>query len=235
MAEALIFHYRAQDTFLCKANPLTKVVAVIAICVLILSLSLSGLLLVSAALLVTTFAQHLPLRSYKRELKYFAFLLLLILITEYMATQSHQQAASAFLRFVCIILCGLLIADSTSPDDLARSLGSILDGIPFIRGWEVASAIELTLSILPVIFDAALQVVTARKARLERRRNPLASLTSLISAIFSLLLDKTEDLSLALEARLFDPVRPRQRLPYTIVDLKLAILLLILLLLASML
>jgi biotin transport system permease protein len=149
MAEALIFHYRAQDTFLCKANPLTKVVAVIAICVLILSLSLSGLLLVSAALLVTTFAQHLPLRSYKRELKYFAFLLLLILITEYMATQSHQQAASAFLRFVCIILCGLLIADSTSPDDLARSLGSLLDGIPFIRGWEVASAIELTLSILP--------------------------------------------------------------------------------------
>jgi biotin transport system permease protein len=235
MAEALIFHYRKQNTFLCKANPVTKIAAIIAICVVILSLSLPGLLLTSTALLVATLAQRIPLRSYKRELRYFAFLLLLILITEYLATQSHQAAFSAFLRFVCIILCGLLIADSTSPDDLARSLGSILDRIPFVRGWEVASTIELTLSILPMIFDASLEVVTARKARLERRRNPLHSLTSLAFAIFSLLLDKAEDLSLALEARLFDPSRTRPRLPYTTVDILLSVLVLVLLLFARVL
>jgi len=235
MAEALIFHYRKQNTFLCKANPVTKIAAIIAICVVILSVSLPGLLLVSTALLGAALTQRLPLRRYKRELRYFALLLLLILITEYLATQSHQASFSAFLRFVCIILCGLLIADSTSPDDLARSLGSMLNRIPFVRGWEVASTIELTLSILPMIFDASLEVVTARKARLERRRNPLYSLTSLVSAIFSLLLDKAEDLSLALEARLFDPSRPRPRLPYTSVDVLLSIQVLLLLLFARML
>lgn len=235
MAEALIFHYRQQNTILCKANPLTKIVATIAICLVILSISLTGLLLVSAALLAATLVQRLPLGRYKRELKYFAFLLLLILITEYLATQSYVAATSAFTRFVCIILCGLLIADSTAPDDLARSLGGILDRIPFIHGWEVASSIELTLSILPMIFDAALEVVTARKARLQRHRNPLVSLTSLVSGIFSLLLDKAENLSLALEARLFDPARPRPRLPYTHIDVLLCALVLILLVVASVL
>lgn len=235
MAEALIFHYRRQQTFLCKANPLTKVAAIIAICLVILSISLTGLLLVSAVLISATLFQHLPFRLYKRELKYFGFLLVLILITEYLATQSYSAASAAFTRFVCIILCGLLIADSTAPDDLARSLGSILQRIPFVKGWEAAAAIELTLSILPMIFDAALEVVTARKARLERHRNPLASLTSLISAIFSLLLDKAEDLSLALEARLFEPQRPRPHLAFSRIDVELSTLVLILLLLASVL
>lgn len=235
MAEALIFHYRQQNTILCKANPLTKVAATIAICLVILSISLNGLLLVSAALLIATHVQKLPWGRYKRELKYFAFLLLLILITEYLATQSYVAASAAFTRFVCIILCGLLIADSTAPDDLARSLGGILERIPFIHGWEVASSIELTLSILPMIFDATLEVVTARKARLQRNRNPLGSLTSLVSGIFNLLLDKAEDLSLALEARQFDPARPRPRLPYTYVDVLLFTLVLVLLVVASVL
>ncbi len=235
MAEALIFHYRVQNTLLCRANPVTKVAAVIAVCLVILTLSLPGLLAVSSALVLTTFIQKLPLRRYVRELNYFAFLLVLIIITEYVATHSYQAATSAFLRFVCIILCGLLIADSTSPDDLARSLGSILERIPFVRGWEAASAIELTLSILPMIFDAAQQAVTARKARLQRRSNPLSSLVSLISSIFSLLLDKAEDLSLALEARHFNPGRARPKMPYTRADLLLSSLVLMLLLFACVL
>ncbi|NCC13153.1 MAG: hypothetical protein EOM32_07230, partial [Spirochaetia bacterium] len=86
-------------------------------------------------------------------------------------------------------------------------------------GSVVASTIELTLSILPLIFDASLEVVTARKARLERRRNPYTAITSLSSAIFSLLLDKAQELSLALEARNFDPARKRPGLPYSASDL----------------
>ena len=39
-----------------------------------------------------------------------------------------------------------------------------------------------------------------------------------MTAIFSLILDKGEDLALALEARHFDPSQPRKRLPYSAVD-----------------
>ena len=224
MAEALIFHYREQHTLLCRANPVIKFLAVLILCLLLIKASLAGVLLITLVLLIGAGMQRLPITHYKRELRFFALLMILILVTEYLAQQDILQAITAALRFFCIILCGMLIADATAPDDLARALGSLLDRIPFVHGAVVASTIELTLSILPLIFDASLEVVTARKARLERRRNPYTAITSLASAIFSLLLDKAQELSLALEARNFDPARKRPALPYSISDLILFIL-----------
>jgi biotin transport system permease protein len=224
MAEALIFHYREQHTLLCRANPVIKFLAVLILCLVLIKASLAGVLLITLVLLIGAGMQRLPITHYKRELRFFALLMILILVTEYLAQQDILQAITAALRFFCIILCGMLIADATAPDDLARALGSLLDRIPFVHGAVVASTIELTLSILPLIFDASLEVVTARKARLERRRNPYTAITSLASAIFSLLLDKAQELSLALEARNFDPARKRPALPYSISDLILFIL-----------
>jgi biotin transport system permease protein len=108
----------------------------------------------------------------------------------------------------------MLLSDSTAPDDLARSVGSILDKVPFISGWEIASNIELTLSFVPLIFDVSEQVKTARIARKAKTRNPVRSLTQIGESIFSLLLDRAEDLSSALDARSFDPKRKRQTLRY---------------------
>ncbi|WP_332448199.1 energy-coupling factor transporter transmembrane component T family protein [Sphaerochaeta sp.] len=218
MAEALIFHYRHQNRFLNHCNPVTKFFSVILICLVLLSTSLSGAILFVTVTSLAALLQRLPIHSYKRELRFFIFLLILIFITEYIAAKDWGSALLAFLRFISIILCGLLIADSTAPDDLARSLGSLLDHIPFINGWMIASSIELTLSLLPMIFDAAEQVMSARSARLEKRRNPYTVITGLSTSIFSLLLDKAEDLSLALEARSFDPSRKRNRLDYTRTD-----------------
>ncbi len=218
MAEALIFHYREQHTLLSRANPLTKFISVIAVCIVLFSLSPTGLVVVTLALALAMGAQRLPIIRYRRELRYFGFILLFIIATEYLATKSTTSTAAAALRFIAIIESGLLLTDCTAADDLARSLGSVLDRIPFIDGWAVASTIEMTLALLPMIFDASLEVVTARKARLERRRRPLSSLVGLASSIFSLILDKAEDLSLALESRHWEPSRPRRQLPYSAID-----------------
>lgn len=218
MAEALIFHYRHQHTYLSRANPLSKFISVIAICILLFSLSLPGLGVVTVALSLAMWRQRLPIIRYKRELRYFAVILLLIITTEYIATATALSPTISALRFLIIIQCGLLLTDCTAADDLARSLGSLLGKIPFVDGWAVASTIEMTLALLPMIFDASLEVVTARAARLERKNRPLAALGGITAAIFSLILDKGEDLALALEARHFDPSQPRRRLPYSAVD-----------------
>jgi biotin transport system permease protein len=218
MAEALIFHYRHRHTLLSRANPLSKFISTIAICLSLFSLSLGGLGIVTVLLSLAMWHQRLPIIRYRRELRYFAFILLLIIVTEYLATRTIQSALVSALRFIAIIQCGLLLTDCTAADDLARSLGSVLDRIPLVDGWAVASTIEMTLALLPMIFDASLEVVTARTARLERKHRPLASLGGITSSIFSLILDKGEDLALALEARHFDPSQPRKRLPYTRFD-----------------
>lgn len=219
MAEALIFHYREQHTYLNHCNPVSKLLCVIALCFPLVKAPLFGTLLLLSPLLLLSLIQRLPLKRYAKELRFFIFMTCLIALTEYLATKSALLALTACLRFLTIILSGMLISDSTAPDDLARSLGNLLDRIPFVNGWNVASSIELSLSLIPMIFDVTDQVITARKARLERNRNPIKNLTSLGSSIFSLLLDRAEELSWALDARAFEANRKRQTLPYTYRDL----------------
>ena len=219
MAEALIFHYRQKDTFLHRCNPISKFVSVILLCLVLIQVSFFGVLAMTMLLLAGAAWHRLPFSQYKRELRFFAFLLLLIFVTEYLAKESFQEAFAAFFRFFSIILLGLLVSDSTAPDELARALGTILDKLPFVNGAEVASAIELTLSLLPMIFDASLEVRTAMQARLEKKRNPFRAITSLSISIFDLLLDKAQNLSDALEARLFDPAKKRRNLRYSGRDL----------------
>ncbi|WP_320127716.1 energy-coupling factor transporter transmembrane component T [uncultured Sphaerochaeta sp.] len=221
MAEALIFHFRDKKNFLNGCNPVTKFICIIAICFPLAKASLLSVLVLLLPLFIVAFIQHLPLLSYGKELRFFIFMSLLIIVTSYASSQNIAQALASSLRFLAIILSGMLLADSTAPDELARSLGSLLDKIPFVSGWVIASSIELTLSLVPIIFDVAEQATTARKARQERRVNPIRTLSSLAESIFSLLLDRAEDLSSALEARAFDPERKRQTLGYGKQDLKL--------------
>lgn len=223
MAEALIFHYRQKQSFLHRCNPITKFVSVIILCLVLIKVSPPAAGIMSVSLLITALLQRLPFRQYKRELKFFAVLLMLIFVTEYLAKQDILEAFTAFSRFFSIILLGMLLGDSTAPDELARSLGTILDRIPCVNGPVVASSIELTLSLLPMIFDASLEVHIARQARLERRRNPFRVITSVSISIFDLLLDKAQNLSDALDARLFDPSKKRSRPHYKASDLKLAL------------
>lgn len=221
MAEALIFHYRDQQAFLNRCNPFIKLVATLAILIPLARASLVVALTLALPLLLLTITQRLPLHRYAKELRFFMVMTLLIGLTEYWATQALLSSLAACVRFLVIILAGMLLADSTAPDELGRSLGRILNRLPFIDGWAVASSIELTLSMVPMIFDVTQQITTARKARMERRAHPIQALTSLAASIFSLLLDRSEELTTALEARSFSPSRPRQAPSYSKNDLAL--------------
>lgn len=214
MAEAMIFHFRDRKSFLNASNPVTKFGCVIALCFPLVQAPLLPSLVLLSPLVLLALMQRLPLRSYGRELRFFGIMALLIVLTTFFSTHDMLLTSAACVRFFAIILSGMLLSDSTAPDDLARSLGSILEKIPFVKGWEIASSIELTLSLVPIIFDVTEQVTTARKARQAKTRNPIRALSDLGGSIFSLLLDRSEDLASALDARAFDPGRERQTLGY---------------------
>lgn len=223
MAEALIFHYREQKAFLNRCNPLIKLVSILAILIPLARASFSGTVTLLIPLVLLALTQRLPLYRYGKELRFFLVMTALIGITEYLATRLLLPSFTACLRFLAIILSGMLLADSTAADDLARSLGSVLARLPLIDGWAIASSVELTLSMIPLIFDVTEQVTTARKARMEKNRHPIRNIKSVAASIFSLLLDRAEELTWALQARCFDPSRKRRTLPYTKDDLYLAL------------
>ncbi len=223
MAEALIFHYREQGAFLNRCNPLSKLLGILVLLIFLAKASFAVTLILLIPLILLAITQRLPLHRYGKELRFFLVMTLLIGITEYVATRLLLPSITACLRFLAIILSGMLLSDSTAPDDLARSLGSVLDKLPFVDGWAMASSIELTLSMIPLIFDVTEQVTTARKARMEKNRHPIRNIKATAASIFTLLLDRAEELTWALEARSFNPSRKRRTLPYTKSDLYLAL------------
>ena len=215
MAHSLIFHYRAQNTFLGKSNPLSKLLILIFLCVPLAKASLPYAATVCAVLLCIFLAIRLPLSRFKASLAFFLIIALLIALTE---PGGVKASLAAMLRFLDFILLSLLFADTTDPDDLARCLGRPLDAIPLVDGYVVASTMQLTLSMIPLVFDVADRVLTAQTARLSPKRHPVRYLYTLSSGIFSNLLRTAEALSDALDSRLYDPQRPQKGLGFHAVD-----------------
>lgn len=191
-----------------------------------IALLIFSLLLVSSPLersipllclyLIGAISIKLPLKQYHRELRFFLVLGMLIAITEWLSTQSIIATIAAPLAFLTIILGGIIFADSTAPDDISRSLGRVLDCIPGVKGYKAAYHIELTLSIIPMIFDAAFEIREAQSARSGRSfRRPIRTIVVYTSGVFQLLLDRMDELEAALTARLFNPAAKRESFPWS--------------------
>ena len=91
------------------------------------------------------------------------------------------------------------------PDGLSRSLGSALSHIFGKNAYVLASIIEITLSMIPMIIDSARGMLEARKARGESfRAHPFRSVSGLAASILSDLLDKAEVYTDALMSRGYD-------------------------------
>ena len=108
MAEGLIFHYREQKTFLNRCNPLSKLLSILVLLIPLAKapFTVTVALLIPVILLAVT--QRLPLTRYDKELRFFFIMTLLIGITEYVATRLLLPSLTACLRFLTIILSGML-------------------------------------------------------------------------------------------------------------------------------
>lgn len=222
MVEGVVFHFRDRNTFLNQANPLTKLISLLSCSILLVGAGLSRTCFIGGGLFLVALSLRLPFRSYFRETLFFLFMAIFIAITEWWATTDPSATAAAALRFLAIVLAGMLLADTTAPDDLSRSLGAVLDKLPFLNGYKLAAGVELTLAIIPLIFDVAAELRMARQARLDRSwKHPVKYLVSYCSTMFSLLMDRMDDLSIALDARAYDPSAPRKAPGFTYRDVAL--------------
>ena len=214
---AMIFHYREQDTLLGRANPLTKLLLLVAICI-----AASGAtLMVTIAILVflggASALIRLPLASYGRDLRFFAVMGLLIFLVNGLSTGDWILATLLTLRFLDIVLAAIIFSDTTDFWDLSCSIAPVLDRIPFVHGWRVASAIQL----VPMVFETTGQVRDAQNARSAFLGNPVRVVTTYATQVMETLLAKLDDVSDSLDARLFDPNTRRGSQPMRVADLPL--------------
>ena len=203
-----------------KADSRVKLALILLLSVSIFSFKPFSLLLVSTYVLLGIFIARIPFMKYRKELTLFFILTVMIVLFRWIGEFTLYQALLAGGRFLVIVLAGLLLTDTTAPEDMTLAIHWILKPIPGIRAAEIATKFSLTISFIPLIFDATQEIREARRSRLENpRRHPLRRLISFGTQVFDLILQKTEEISLALESRLFNPEILHGELRFSRLDL----------------
>lgn len=155
---------------------------------------------------------HSGLRPYtfRRELKVFAVLALIIGVSQYITAapagwQSALGGATAAWRFLLIVWLGILFTAVTDPTELHAVIYWLFKPVPGIPAGRLATHAALSLVIIPLLLDGVHEIREARKARgIELCKNPIIRLKSLMNPLMEKLLLQMEELALALEARNFD-------------------------------
>ncbi|MDD4082495.1 MAG: energy-coupling factor transporter transmembrane component T [Sphaerochaetaceae bacterium] len=168
-----IFSYRNKNTFLHRLNPIIKLLLMLSIAFIPWYFSLPVLVL--SAIII-----KLPFIKYLKNLIFFFILAILIYFS---------NGWQSSMRFITIVLSGLILTDTTEPMDLAKSLQPVL-------GRTFALLVQLTLAMLPIVFETCETVRLTRKSRGEK----FISL-SYLEMILSVLLDKSDEITLAYKTR----------------------------------
>ena len=219
MAEALIFHYRPDNNLLTALNPNSKLTALLAYTAIVSSAKPIEALILALIPTVIAIMIRIPIRKYLKESIFFIILAAVLGVSTYCAERNELSAASATVSFLAMVLSAILLTDTTMPDELSRSLGSALSHVIGKYAYMLATIMEITLAMIPIIIDSSITIFEARKSRGDRiLRHPLKSITELAISILSNLLDKAEIYTDALYSRGYDVSKHRTCLPYKIRD-----------------
>lgn len=209
MAELQLFHFQPVAGPVHRIDGRSKLLLVISIVVSIFSCGTAGLTFVTLVLL--TAARLIPLhpRHFLREFAFFAVLALIIFFTH----PEKTEGAVAAWRFLLVVLTGMELTSSTSPEEIHAVVFTLLAPLPLVPHGRIAEHVSLTFLFIPLLFDSAKEIVEARKSRLVNRSgNPIRRLSSLAAPLLEILLVKIEETSLALESRGYNEEAVRHRL-----------------------
>lgn len=205
MAERLIFHYQARKTPVHRIDTRIKIVITFTLTAAMFAVNLSQFGILTGYIAAGCLAARLPFQRYRRELGFFFVLLCIIVLSRWITTGTLFNGLYYGARFMLVIAAGLLLTDTTAPEDLTLALYWFIKPFSFLKPKRIAARFNLTISFLPIIFDAVMEIQEARRSRLDTVwKRPVKRIISFSTQIFTLILQKAEETAFALEARLFD-------------------------------
>jgi len=202
MAQITFFHYIHRDTILHKMDGRLKL-----LCLLLLTIAVSNAsvwyhyFLLTCVLSLGLAVSRLPLITIFKDLKLLAVMIAIILV------MSGFQFAS---RLTLMILISTIIAGTTSLTTIKNSIEWYLRPIPFVPEVRIATIINLTFALIPVIFDNYLEMRNAQKARcIELRKNPVKRISFIVLPLLNRTLRRADSIVYAMESRCYSEIRTR--------------------------
>lgn len=226
MAELTVFHYLHKKTLLHRMDGRIKLM-----CMILFSVAASfasarhDFIILTMTLLTALFMAQLPVVTLLKELKYFAFLIVLVVVVHSFSIPGTPLAdcpvpgvtvegitSGLFFawRLLLIIAICVIFTGTTSLATLKNVIEWFLRPIPFIPAPRVAVMINLTFILIPLILDQASEIITAQKARcIEGRNNPIKRIMFIAFPLLVQTFRRTDEMALAMEARCYSEDRTR--------------------------
>ncbi len=221
---SMIFLPDGKDTALSRRNPLSKLIALIAISGAALSGPDESVPVILGALIIISYVFSVPIVKRLWEAKAMLLIAVFIGLAEYFQDGDILSSLAESAAFITVLGSATLFTATTDPVELSSSIGSALTHIAGKKAWGFASDIMLTISILPSIFQVSSEMMEARKSRGGRfAAHPIKNLSEYTISLISLLIERMINLSDALESREYDRNAERAAAPYALPDILLAL------------
>lgn len=226
MAQITFFHYIHKDTVLHRMDGRLKL-----LCMLLLSLSASfasewwHYLTALCFIFLALFIAKLPVISLLKDMKFFAFIIIIVFIVNAFSIQGDPipnfpitsvsiQGVIEGLRFAgrltIIIMACTVMTGTTSLLTFKNVIEWYLRPVPFIPEVQVATMINLTFVLIPVIFDNYSEMMSAQKSRcIQLRKNPIKRVNFIVFPLLSRTLRRADEIVYAMESRCYSEERTR--------------------------
>jgi energy-coupling factor transporter transmembrane protein EcfT len=223
MAELTVFAYRAGDSILHRVDVRMKLALVAAASLVGLRLDFAALGLMALGLLAVAAGCRRSLRVQPGEWRWVAVLLAFVFAARTLSAEGTpvfsilalditgeglREGARVCLRLGLVFLLGSLLVATTRSSEIRAGVQWFLKPLPFISAERVGTMLGLLVRFLPVIFEEVARVSDAQRARgVENRRNPLRRAVKLGIPVMSRILERSDRLALAMEARCYSETR----------------------------
>lgn len=210
--KVMIGRYYPIRSLVHQMNPLSKIICTLLFVVMsFLSFDIRFNVLISFLLILMLLNTKVPLKVYLKTLLSIKWLLLFIIIINFIVGSTLQITIITLLRLIYIVLYTSILTLTTPPTEITYGLEKFffplkIIGIPVNR---MALSISLALRFIPTIIDQGNKILKSQASRGIDYNNSningkLMAIRSLIIPMFILSFKKADDLADAMEVRLYN-------------------------------
>ena len=187
-----------------KTNPLILLIGVILYSIASSFLTEGEVVALFALTLILPLIMGVNVFSLLWKMKVMLFTAVLILLFGFIGGKDTLTALSDTMRFLSLITVAALFVLKADLLELSSVLGKVLSSFLGKTGWKISSYIMLSLSIFPIVFESADEMLTARRSRGGSFfSHPVRNLTEYTVSLMRLLFEKILIFQDALYSRSF--------------------------------
>lgn len=202
-----------------RLNPFIKLLVVMLFSIAVSRMQGCFPLLILGVVLFVPLLFHKNLFKTLWKMKVMLITAFLIYLFRLLNEGDQLQALSATARFLSTIAAAALYIATTDLTELSAAIGTLFGRIIGKAAWRFASGVMMTIALFPIIFQAATEMLDARKARGGSfLAHPIDNLTDYTISLMRLLFQKILIFQDAMYARAYTEEAERTAPLYHLYD-----------------